>query len=171
MFYPPWCTDVEIEFKQNECRRYIEPYTEFCQLLGISPDSSPIVRFYRVILQIYEGSTHCYSAMFDRLEDDRPLRGPDLYAEGLNKLLDDACAREADVGEEPHHEDNSRPPGCDQLFKAPPRISSNQVPLYACSFCSKPSANLRKCGCHSTSRPRAVSLTSIWFIHWCRFCL
>ncbi|TEB28917.1 hypothetical protein FA13DRAFT_1793755 [Coprinellus micaceus] len=74
-------TPINVDHWQNECRRYIEPYTEFCQLLGISPDSSPIVRFYRVILQIYEGSTHCYSAMFDRLEDDRPLRGPDLRPE------------------------------------------------------------------------------------------
>lgn len=117
----------------------VQPYVEFCQEgLGIDPFHWPIAKLLAILVERFPLAVRRYWQAFQVLGNGKPLEGPPLN--DTAKLLEEATQYERSQLLNPPQKDYRV-----LVFSTYPRISTNRVEFYICSFCGRPSAVLRKC--------------------------
>lgn len=115
---------------------------EFSRCVGISPPKTDLRLTEQTVVSLYsEAVTEWGSIMEKRPKGDKPI-SPEKVEDDLAAWLDDLDIKDEDS------ESNC----------ARPDFSRNRMELYRCSWCSNPSAVLRKCAGCSKARYGPSSL-------------
>ncbi|KAJ3538162.1 hypothetical protein NMY22_g5280 [Coprinellus aureogranulatus] len=135
------------KFLKNAQEKHLGPYLDFCQALEMDPYHWPAARLLSFLLNSFLGAVTRYGFVFWPLGDGNLLVGPDL-------TNGEALVREAD-----EHERSKRATACERekfqklleqdcdalASNDNARVPSNNILLYLCSSCDRPSANHRRC--------------------------
>ncbi|KAG6836737.1 hypothetical protein H0H93_004143 [Arthromyces matolae] len=118
---------------------------EFCRAIDLTPSRTNLRLAQETVVKYYTAAASEFDSVIAKLSrNDRPKTvSYEDVKDGLAEWLEDPHAHDEVDGE---------------LYGLHPRVNTNSVELYRCSFCGNPSAALRKCsGCSKTRYFKALS--------------